>query len=634
MDTPQPPKPHNSFNLVTAAIEAVAAVAAVYFAQPEFLGLLGVVGGTVAVGSVAAATSVAVATTISYAAAGGLADAVVQGIAITTGDQNGFSFNQMLESAVLTGVAAGALSSFGLTPVSSMKDLTPVLTNAFKVAISVTASQLTKMAAGWSNQFDFGAVMSAAMASFVNIPLQSMNKYAAGAVNTLAQGIVTSVLDHRPLNMESLAASYAGVASGITAKNIAGEFSQTSAGQSVTLDENADTAATQLFSDSRSYRSAAAKASASMAAQASANAIAGAAAQQLSQESIFGSDDTLTMLGDEAAGEIITPGAQANATQSASGSAAKAATGKSGAGKSAPVTAAAKYSPRFFSSQDQAASAAASPAAEASSPDLSATVMPDSFETGIMQGLGSNGTGISPLFYGSSAVSSGVVASQEYGIDVSNWMNVAVPQQQMRSDFGVGFEGESIGSMQPSAASTNQNVNPPSQNKSVSRFTMFGTGSGNVPSALEAIPIAGPAAEMAAEVFPGMMPDFVTAGESVSIPLVGNFLSINGQITLDSFGRLYLSGGISGGMSGTKYSYNAAMGWINQTNIPTMNQSLSFLTGPSMTYGGGVTGPYAAEQFASDMSATMIGIGTPQIGVTSSYTWEILDVDLHWRNGI
>jgi hypothetical protein len=266
--------------------------------------------------------------------------------------------------------------------------------------------------------------------------------------------------------------------------------------------------------------------------------------------------------------------------------------------------------------------------------------MPDYFEAGIMQGLGGNSTGISPLFYGSDAISSGVVASQEYGVDVSNWMNIAVPQQQMKSDFTVGFGPENSVVSQSNTPAGSQTGSPSSQSKSISRFTMFGTGSGNVPSALGSLPIVGPAVELAAEVFPGMMPDFVTVGGGGPIPFLSNFpilekySSWSIQLSLDSYGDLYFGLGGTLGIAKPEYSFNAAAGWLNQMTIPTQEQSSNFLAGIGYTVSIGVTGPYAAEQFASGMSATVVGIGTPQIGVAKAYSVEIDDTIFNWRNNL
>jgi hypothetical protein len=106
-----------------------------------------------------------------------------------------------------------------------------------------------------------------------------------------------------------------------------------------------------------------------------------------------------------------------------------------------------------------------------------------------------------------------------------------------------------------------------------------------------------------------------------SNPLQGGTI----QVTIDRYGHTYLGVGFNEGRSVITPSLSATAGYLLQSNAPSAGQLKSFITGPSISVGGGYgpavnvtqgnVGSYNPNDFALEA-----GVSTPQVGVTGTVT--------------
>ncbi len=121
--------------------------------------------------------------------------------------------------------------------------------------------------------------------------------------------------------------------------------------------------------------------------------------------------------------------------------------------------------------------------------------------------------------------------------------------------------------------------------------------------------------------------------------LQGTFIILAGSATVDRYGNVYVAPGVGAGSSIIEGGSGAFVaGWVDDpfdNTAPTEQQMEEFLQGPAVTVSGGIGGgggvtwsPWAmssGDAFASDHFSYEGGIYTPQIGVTG--TWRFLLID-------
>ena len=121
--------------------------------------------------------------------------------------------------------------------------------------------------------------------------------------------------------------------------------------------------------------------------------------------------------------------------------------------------------------------------------------------------------------------------------------------------------------------------------------------------------------------------------------LQGTFIVLAGSATIDRYGNVYVAPGVGAGSSiieGGSAAFVA--GWVDDpfdNTVPTEQEMEEFLQGPAVTFSGGAGGgggvtwsPWAmssGDAFASDHFSYEAGLYTPQIGVTG--TWGFLLID-------
>ncbi|MCK4608167.1 MAG: hypothetical protein KAT71_01685, partial [Gammaproteobacteria bacterium] len=192
LDTPQPPKHHH---FLFGIVEIVAAVI-ICIAVPEAAAII--------------FSKTGITKVIGAAVGGALADAADQGIAIAAGYESSFSFTAMLRSGFEFGVGMGI--GLGLAP--SLKGLPTMEKWATSLLAGATINvgeQLTEMALGLREQFDYNWVITQAIGFGVNVATMGESKGARAAINSVSRGITRSAVYQKPMVLTSLAASAVGV---------------------------------------------------------------------------------------------------------------------------------------------------------------------------------------------------------------------------------------------------------------------------------------------------------------------------------------------------------------------------------------------------------------------------------------
>jgi len=122
--------------------------------------------------------------------------------------------------------------------------------------------------------------------------------------------------------------------------------------------------------------------------------------------------------------------------------------------------------------------------------------------------------------------------------------------------------------------------------------------------------------------------------------LQGSFSFVAVSITIDRYGNVYVAGGVNGGSSWVIGGSGAIVaGRINDqidSVAPPEDQMEEFLQGPAITASGGILGgggvtysPWAkssGDAFAPDRFSYEIGAYSPQIGVTATWGFELINV--------
>jgi hypothetical protein len=118
----------------------------------------------------------------------------------------------------------------------------------------------------------------------------------------------------------------------------------------------------------------------------------------------------------------------------------------------------------------------------------------------------------------------------------------------------------------------------------------------------------------------------MTVNVSVGLPHTGGLLGLAGVLTVDEFGRVYVSkgAGISVGRSATAVSGAVTFGTLLQAKSATPEQLQNFLTGHAISYGNGalVGSGFTYSPFSGNGTSSFaaeFGVFSPQIGATYSY---------------
>jgi YD repeat-containing protein len=122
-------------------------------------------------------------------------------------------------------------------------------------------------------------------------------------------------------------------------------------------------------------------------------------------------------------------------------------------------------------------------------------------------------------------------------------------------------------------------------------------------------------------------PDYISLRGNVALPIPGtrNLIGASGELDKDAYGHWY--GGVGGnfGKSATDLSASVTAGWIDplSTQAATQGQVSSFITGVTVNgtaaFGAAIGGTWNPSPSAFSLEA---GVGTPQIGLSLTYSWE------------
>ncbi|HVZ97848.1 MAG TPA: RHS repeat-associated core domain-containing protein [Chitinophagaceae bacterium] len=121
------------------------------------------------------------------------------------------------------------------------------------------------------------------------------------------------------------------------------------------------------------------------------------------------------------------------------------------------------------------------------------------------------------------------------------------------------------------------------------------------------------------------LPDYISLNFSIGIelPFVGNVFGWSGNWSLDRYGNFYFSPiGVSVGKTAMfDVATSLTANWLTQNNTPSEAELNNFLTGNSISagggFGGGIQGTYSPS---ASQGSTGFGLFTPQAGFNWNYT--------------
>jgi len=163
---------------------------------------------TAAAGTTATAVTMTVGQTLTAVAAtavsGALIDAVGQGLAIGLGLQSRFSWQQVLQVGITSGVMAGSQAGlFGQMPqaLTTLKNIAEAVMIVGKIAVT---QQLAEMAVGIRRQFDIGAVAAVITSRLIGL---RVGGDAFGLSNQVLDTVLDSTVHGRNINFDQLVVS-------------------------------------------------------------------------------------------------------------------------------------------------------------------------------------------------------------------------------------------------------------------------------------------------------------------------------------------------------------------------------------------------------------------------------------------
>ena len=144
----------------------------------------------------------------------GLGDAAVQKLAVSTGYQSHFSFNEMLETGVTAGVGE-AIGTFDHLP-----GPTEIAKQSLEIGTASVMTQLVEMEAGRRDKFEPGAVIeqviAAALAPYISKAVDvsadyvgagdKVSSFTKTAMNTTTNAVLGRGVSHTSISVENMAA--------------------------------------------------------------------------------------------------------------------------------------------------------------------------------------------------------------------------------------------------------------------------------------------------------------------------------------------------------------------------------------------------------------------------------------------
>ena len=161
LKTPQPKPQHHSF--LVELLEVVVAVVILIYVPELALGVSTISAATIA--------SVGVLNFgLLMAATGALADLATQGIGIAFGEQSNLNLNEVLTSALESGIASGVAAHLGLGKWIQQRQYATIFAESASVNVSTQALELMS---GLKKQFDIKSVLENSLASVLQARLEN-----------------------------------------------------------------------------------------------------------------------------------------------------------------------------------------------------------------------------------------------------------------------------------------------------------------------------------------------------------------------------------------------------------------------------------------------------------------------------
>jgi hypothetical protein len=131
--------------------------------------------------------------------------------------------------------------------------------------------------------------------------------------------------------------------------------------------------------------------------------------------------------------------------------------------------------------------------------------------------------------------------------------------------------------------------------------------------------------------------DYVSVNINIVIPIPGtmNLLSFSGQAVLDRYGNIYVGPGVSLGKTYiTPVSGSITLGTLSECerpSKPTEKQLKDFLSGHSITFGGGYwVGGGITKNLQDGAEAFEYGVVSPQAGISYHYSSRWTKKGIKW----